>query len=159
MTVGVGEDGAGPEGRAFERHRVKIAGVVTQRRASGAGVYPVHDPAAGLPEDAGGSGSADKRLVDLRRVAAWWSMGAAPAAGAIADGEAELPGEVGAQKVRQVGAIRLGGKLAVLPLAQVVMEEVAPRIAQHGLKRWEAERYLGRVIEQMLDPGGVERLR
>jgi hypothetical protein len=34
------------------------------------------------------------------------------------------------------------------------MEEVAPWIAQQAQER-KAERFLGRGIEQMLDPGGV----
>jgi len=159
VTVGIGEDGAGPEGRALERHRVEIGGVVRERRASVAGGYPVHEPAARLPEGVGIGSRAGKDAVDLRGAAARSSGSAAAAAGAVADGEAELPGEVGTQEVGKVGAIRLGGEPAVLPPAQVAMEEVAPRVAQHGLKRGEAERFLGRGIEQVLHPGGVERLR
>ena len=89
-------------------------------------------------------------------------VGAAVAV-AEADRQPELPGEVRAQEVRQVGAVgrRGDGRLVlriVLAQAEEAVEEVARRIAQRLVQRPEVERLVDGRVEEPLDPRRVEIL-
>ncbi len=89
-------------------------------------------------------------------------VGAAVAV-AEAERQAELPGEVGAQEIRQIGAVGRGGDgglvlRIVLAQAEEVHQEVALRIAQRLVQRPEVDRRLRRRVEQDVDPGGEEVL-
>ena len=78
----------------------------------------------------------------------------AAAALGVAERESELPREVGAQEVGQVGAIRLEAKpaFAVLAEAEVVVEEVALGIARDLVQRAPGRLRVEGVVEEPLDP-------
>ena len=104
-----------------------------------------------------------RALVGEQIAAVGGRIGGPPAAVAQAHRQAQLPGEVGPQKVGQVGAVRLGRqRVAVLGIvlaqAQVVVQEVAPGVAQGRRQRPKADRLGRRRIEQRLDPGGEQVL-
>ncbi len=72
----------------------------------------------------------------------------------IAERQPELPREVGAQKVRQVGAVGREPKPARLVLAEphVVVEEVPRGIAGHLIEAVPARLGVERVVEELRDP-------
>ena len=80
-------------------------------------------------------GRLDRQRLGHRRAATRWRAGLAAAARAVGERQTELPGEVGAQKVGQVGAVGREVDACVLGLSQVVEQQVARRIAQQLRER------------------------
>src|SRR5262249_42326740 len=74
--------------------------------------------------------------------------------------EPELPREVRAQEVRQIGAVGLHAEpvRVVLPEAEMVVQEVALRVARDLVQRAPGGVLVERSVEQLLDPRGVEVL-
>ena len=78
-----------------------------------------------------------------------------------AERQPELPREIGAQEVRQVGTVGREPEavLAILPEPQVFVEEVPLPLARHLVERAPAGLHVERIVEELLDPRRVERLR
>ncbi len=86
---------------------------------------------------------------------------AAVAAGAlrIAERQAHLESEIGAQEVRHVGAVGLDDEsLLVLAETEIVEEDVARAVAQHLMHRLPRRRLVERRVEQLLDPRRIQVL-
>ena len=164
VAVGIGVDDAGTQGVACQLHRVEVGGVVGERGARAAGLHGVHEPACVGLEGRERVGPPARSLHHGGRVAARRLARGPAVASAHAERQTDLPREVGAQKVRQVGAIRRGrqrGAAARVVLAelQVVVKKIPPGIPQGILQRREAERFGRGCVEQPFDPGRVEGLR
>ena len=74
-------------------------------------------------------------------------------------GQSHLEGVVGAQEVREVGAVGTDDHIhLVFAEPQMVEQEIARFIAQHDMQRGPRQRVVERRVEKLLDPGGVEIL-
>lgn len=156
VTVGVGIDGAGPEGLPIQGYGVEVGGFVGEGGAGAAGMHGIGDLPHQAVEPRHGDRAPDKAIIQRGRAAARRTLGGAAVTGAKGDRQADFPGEVGAQEIGQVGAIGRGWQFAVFVETQVIEEEVAILIAQDRLEGFEAQVLAVRGVEQFLDPGGVE---
>ena len=78
----------------------------------------------------------------------------------VAERQPHLEGEIGAQEVRHVGAVRLNDQpFLILAQAQMIEQHIARRIAQHLMHRLPRRRFIERRVEQCLDPCGVQIFR
>lgn len=70
-----------------------------------------------------------------------------------AKGKPHLPGKVGPEKKRIIGTVRLKFELAVLVLAEMVMQKVMVRSVENGIQVGPGILFAG-LQEQGLQPGG-----
>src|SRR5262249_54387538 len=84
----------------------------------------------------------------------------AAAAFGVAEREPELPCEVGAEEVGQVGAVGLEAKpaCAVLAEAEMVVQEIALGVPCDLVQRTPSRLRIEGIVEEVLDPGGDEVL-
>ncbi len=161
---GIGVDDARAQRRALERHRVVVGRVVVEPGARAARLHPVRELAEERLHRGRACPCRRRRVVVAVEGRAARRARLRPAI-AVAEPERQpqLPGEVGAQEVRQVGAVRrrrdrrlvLG---IVLAQAEVAVEEVARRIAQRLVQRAKIHRLIDGRVEQRRDPRRVEVL-
>ena len=71
----------------------------------------------------------------------------------IAERQSHLEGEIGAQEIDEVGAVRSEpGLRRVLVAAEIVVQEITRGIAQHLVPDLPVQVLIGRRVEQLLDP-------
>lgn len=156
VAVGIGINGAGPEGLPIQGDGVEVGGFVGESGAGAAGMHGVGDLPHQAVEPRHGDRAANKAIIQRGRAAARGALGGAAVTGAKGDRQTDLPGEVGAQEIGQVGTIRGGRQFPVFVETQVIEEKVAILIAQDRLEGFEAQVLAVRGVEEFLDPGGVE---
>jgi hypothetical protein len=69
-----------------------------------------------------------------------WSMSSASITRSITDREADFPGEVGPEIIREVCTIGTGWKTAIFIHFKMVIEEISLRISKHRFQGFEAQR-------------------
>ena len=164
VPVGIGVNGSGTEGLAGEREWVVVGPVRAERGPAAAGVDRVLD----LVEQASHRGDRDGvpgRRGCVRGDEAARTRGRfdrAPIRFVKAEGQAELPGEIGPEKVGIVGAVRdhlerVRAGRPVLAEAEVVVEEVPGAVARDFVEGFPRGALVG-VGEQGFDPGRIEDL-
>ena len=159
VAVRIGVDGARPQRLLLQRHGVEIGVVVARQRAHGAGLNGVADhrqitrERGRQPALLGGRGIDDAEPLRAgRRLAA--------RAPRIAERQAHLEGEIGAQIVHHVGAVGLQRhRDFVFAEAERVEQDVARFIAQHVVERRPRRLLVERGVEQLLDPGRKQIFR
>ena len=164
MPVGIGVDGSGPQGLAGERQRVVVGPVRPERGPAAAGVDGVLDLVEQAPHrsDRDGLPGRRGRVRDDEAAGPRRRFDGAPARLVEAEGQAELPGEVGPEKVGIVGAVRghlerVRAGRPVLAEAEVVVEEVPGAVARDLVEGFPRGAFVG-VGEEGLDPGRIEDL-
>ena len=75
----------------------------------------------------------------------------------VAERQAHLEREVGAQEVWQVGAVGTNNEShRVFPQTEMVEQDIARAIAQHLMQRFPRERGVEWRVKKFFDPGGIE---
>ena len=131
VPIGVRIEGPGPDGRALQWDGVEVRGLRPQGGTPGPRMDGIHEPARHRLERSGRGRGAGERRIDHRPLAGRRTRAAATAARAVGNGQAQLPGKVGAQEIRQVGTVRLRGQPLILTGTEVAMQEIAFGVAQH----------------------------
>jgi hypothetical protein len=164
VPIGIGVDRSRRDRIGRDACRVEIGPIVGGKRATASRVdRPTHvarEKAAKRIDVARGPVG---RWLEVRMPghAARRRRAAAARALGVAERQTELPGEVGTQEERQVGAIGLETHAPGLVLVEpeVVVEKVPVAIAEDRVEAAPARVGVERIVEEPLDPGRVEALR
>ena len=165
VAVGIGVNGSGPEGFAGERQRVVVGPVRAERGPAASGVDRVLDLVEQASHRSDGDGLPGRRgrVRDDEAARPRGRFDRAPIRFVETEGQAELPGEIGPEKVGIVGAVRdhlerVRSSRPVLAEAEVVVEEVPGAVARDLVEGFPRGALVG-VGEQGFDPGRIEDLR